>query len=684
MTLMTHLMTPDSGKKGKQIRKDLDALVKGLPKSATVEFVHAAEGDVYAVKLPAEVVKKGKVEGLVVGGVKRWMALDRPPYYWMRPKVGKAVKGKPDYSKVEQGQLLLAETKPRRYTLLLPVIAGDYRASLKGQKGSVTLNWEGGLEDPAALELLMVVEGREPFEMIRLAMGVLRDRIHSFRLMEEKASVVPEGLGWCTWDAFYQDVTEAKVMEGLKSFRDKGVPLHWCILDDGWLTHENEQLSAFQADKKKFPHGLGRMIEHAVGEGLVRHFGVWHAFQGYWAGVKADSEVGRRYRTVANKGNIRPWNPAEIKELNLVHPDDAHRFYNDFHSFLRRQGVEMVKIDGQSATEVFTAGKLGRVKTMRKLQQACQASALLNFEGRMIHCMAHGSDVLMNMLGTSLFRNSDDFFPNKPESHGRHVFDNALNAYLTHTVGEPDWDMFWSGHPEGWFHAAARALSGGPVYVSDKPGEQNSELLWSLLNDFGGINQVERTGLPLRSRLFVDAPAGEGLMAIHNRTRSGHTLIGVFNCTREGKAIKDLIDPAEIPGYSSEDAVLRSHRTGKVTLLKEGDKHAFECELAPLGWDIFTIAPMVDKGFAALGIEGKLVPSAAILAGVPTEHGTYRVAFNSGGRALIYCAKPPKILDISGLLHHRVRSGETGYDKKTKVLWVDLPHGGDVVLEVGM
>ena len=34
---------------------------------------------------------------------------------------------------------------------------------------------------------------------------------------------------------------------------------------------------------------------------------------------------------------------------------------------------------------------------------------------------------------------------------------------------QPDWDMFQSGHRMGALHAAGRAVSGGPVYVSDKP-----------------------------------------------------------------------------------------------------------------------------------------------------------------------------------------------------------------------
>jgi raffinose synthase len=39
----------------------------------------------------------------------------------------------------------------------------------------------------------------------------------------------------------------------------------------------------------------------------------------------------------------------------------------------------------------------------------------------------------------------------------------------------PDWDMFHSKHKSAELHGAARAIGGCPIYVSDVPGEHNSE-----------------------------------------------------------------------------------------------------------------------------------------------------------------------------------------------------------------
>ncbi|CAG8723045.1 4503_t:CDS:2, partial [Scutellospora calospora] len=63
-----------------------------------------------------------------------------------------------------------------------------------------------------------------------------------------------------------------------------------------------------------------------------------------------------------------------------------------------------------------------------------------------------------------LFRNSDDYFPNIDESHTWHIYVNSINSLWTSTMFSIlDWDMFQSHHRFGEYHAAARAISGGPL-----------------------------------------------------------------------------------------------------------------------------------------------------------------------------------------------------------------------------
>ncbi|RHZ87099.1 hypothetical protein Glove_40g15 [Diversispora epigaea] len=77
-----------------------------------------------------------------------------------------------------------------------------------------------------------------------------------------------------------------------------------------------------------------------------------------------------------------------------------------------------------------------------------------------------------------ILRNSDDFFPHVYDSHPWHIYVNTMNNIWTSLLNcIPDWDMFQSHHKFGEFHAAARAISGGPIYISDPPNQHNVEIL---------------------------------------------------------------------------------------------------------------------------------------------------------------------------------------------------------------
>jgi hypothetical protein len=68
---------------------------------------------------------------------------------------------------------------------------------------------------------------------------------------------------------------------------------------------------------------------------------------------------------------------------------------------------------------------------------------------------------------TAVARASDDFYPRDASSHTVHIANVAYNSVFLGEVIQPDWDMFQSNHPAALLHAAARAVSGGAIYVSD-------------------------------------------------------------------------------------------------------------------------------------------------------------------------------------------------------------------------
>jgi hypothetical protein len=97
----------------------------------------------------------------------------------------------------------------------------------------------------------------------------------------EQPPAFVDQFGWCTWDAFYRDVSHERVKEGLASFRAGGVSPRLVILDDGWQATSKrptgeERLTALDANDK-FPGGLAPTVRLAKEDFGVRTFLVWHA-----------------------------------------------------------------------------------------------------------------------------------------------------------------------------------------------------------------------------------------------------------------------------------------------------------------------------------------------------------------------------------------------------------------------
>ena len=61
-----------------------------------------------------------------------------------------------------------------------------------------------------------------------------------------------------------------------------------------------------------------------------------------------------------------------------------------------------------------------------------------------------------------------------------------------------------SKHPAAELHAAARVVSGGPLYVSDYPGAHDFDLLRRLVLPDGSILRALLPGRPTRDSLFAD------------------------------------------------------------------------------------------------------------------------------------------------------------------------------------
>ncbi|XP_068665410.1 probable galactinol--sucrose galactosyltransferase 2 [Aristolochia californica] len=514
----------------------------------------------------------------------RLLCLFRFKIWWMIPRFGRACSEIPC-----ETQLLLLEAREDSaigeqpvdsnmentfYILFLPVLDGEFRASLQGSPtNELQFCVESGdpnVQCTQSLEAVFMNSGDNPFELLNDSVKILESHKGTFSRLDKKK--IPRNLdwfGWCTWDAFYTDVNPRGIDEGLRSLSEGGTPARFLIIDDGWQhifdelgreglpilegtqfacrlvdIKENKKFQNINYDNNEFAdlHDFVKFIKEKYGLNYVY---MWHALAGYWGGVLPSSEHMKKYnpklkypiQSPGNVGNLRDvaMDSLEKYGVGIIDPTKIYDFYNDLHSYLASKGVDGVKVDVQNLIETLGAGYGGRVSLTRQYQKALEDSVARNFrENNLICCMNHNSDYIFSSKKSAVARASEDFMPREPTLQTLHVASVSFNSLLLGEIVVPDWDMFHSNHVTAEFHGAARAIGGCGVYVSDKPGQHDFKILKKLVLPDGSVLRARYAGRPTRDCLFDDPVMdGKSLLKIWNMNKfSG--VIGVFNCQGAG------------------------------------------------------------------------------------------------------------------------------------------------------
>ncbi|KMU73335.1 raffinose synthase [Coccidioides immitis RMSCC 3703] len=457
-----------------------------------------------------------------------------------------------------------------------------------------------------------------------------------------------DGLAYCTWNSLGQSLTEEKILNALDTLKVNNINVVNLIIDDNWQSLDNKGKSQFQrgwtrfeANEEGFPKGLKHAINSVRAKHPnIKHIAVWHALMGYWGGISPNGELVRNYKTKVVKKVDRVAGGTML----AIDPDDIHRFYDDFYSFLLAAGVDSVKTDAQFFLDTLD-NATDRARFTTAYQDAWSISLLRYFQARGISCMSQTPQIIFHsyLLTTKpriLLRNSDDFFPDIPSSHPWHIFCNAHNSLLTrHLNVIPDWDMFQTNHPYASFHGAARCISGGPIYITDEPGKHDFELINQMTAlSIDGTSVILRPSVP-GSTVDVYHNYNEGqLLKVGSYTgqaRTGSGMLGLFNISCQD--VSSLISILDFPGVNSgteTEYVVRAHSTGNVAIGPCDQSFLLSVGLEPRGWEILTAYPVhafsLDRKcsgseltrVAVLGLLDKMTGAAAIVGfDVDISHG---------------------------------------------------------------
>jgi len=169
-----------------------------------------------------------------------------------------------------------------------------------------------------------------------------------------------------------------------------------------------------------------------------------------------------------------------------------------------------------------------------------------------------------------------------------------------------DFDMFESINPNAGYHALARAINNGPVYITDKTGEHNFDVLSPLVYSDGKILRSGKPLLPVEDCLFQVRQI-KPFKAFSMDGNAG--LLGIWNCA-DSNEIKGYFKPLDVHNIKGDKFVVYEY-FGK-TVKVAGRDDEIPVTLNGFGYKLFYIIPLV-KNNAVIGLVNKYNAPAAIL-----------------------------------------------------------------------
>lgn len=574
-----------------------------------------------------------------------YMADNRYSEFWCRPDFGEDPTAVPP-----ETQHFIYRKTDGTWGVIVPVVSEDYKCVLEGTPDGLSaklFSWYSELTSCTGLAFVMA-EGEDPFALTEACVKYALELLNNGCILREQRRYpeVFEYLGWCSWDALQIRVSEDGLIEKCDEFKEKNIPVKWAIIDDMWaeiakfngakydtrgdmfkLMHSSSMYD-FEASYTRFPNGLAHAIDRIHSYGIK--VGMWHPTTGYWYGLDPEGEAYKKLKpytfTTADGRIIGDWH-----ELN------AFGYFNTIHSFFKKCGADFLKVDNQSMTRRFYKGVESVGSVTHTWHRGLEASVGLNFDNTMINCMGMASEDMWNRAYSSISRCSDDFQPENRPWFTKHILQCTYNSILQGQFYWNDYDMWWTDDTQAAKNSLLRAVSGGPIYVSDEIGRSRAELLKPLAFDDGRILRCDRSGMPTVDCLTVNPETSDKPLKIQNITKDSG-VIAAFNITKEQNKVTGTVTASDIPGLISGSGrfAVYEHFTGEYRIISAEESIEFSLENID-DFRLFIFVPYIDH-FAAIGRIDKFIAPAAITQKIGEnvtlyENGKY--AYIKDGRLIV-------------------------------------------------
>lgn len=557
---------------------------------------------------------------------KSYCAVTMYSEYWSHPKFGNDLKTVP-----ARTQGLIVEKKNGMFCVFLPMVSEYYKCDLQGEEAGLSAVLYTGYDKlnrckaPAFCYMEGSADnGNDPFAMLqacaKAGMEALGQGGHV--RAERRYPELFEYLGWCSWDAMQIRVSEDGLLQKCTEFVQKQIPVRWAILDDMWadirefwgadyqsfgdmcqLMHASS-LYDFEADPIRFPEGLKHCIDRMKEMGMT--VGMWHPVTGYWRGINPEGPLFAKIKDLLIQRPDGRWIPSP-------EPGKLFLFYQKFHSFLRACGAEFVKIDYQSCLNTLYRGIEPIGVTAKTMQTAIEASAGAYFDGNLINCMGMASENMWNRTVSNISRCSDDFKPEDRAWFTKHITQCAYNSLVQGQFCTCDWDMWWTDDGQAVKNSVLRAISGGPIYISDQIGRSKKEILSPLILDDGRILRCDRPAMPAKCNLTNDPEHTKGAMLVQNTCCNGKAgVVAAFNLHADDTEAAGCFGAADIYGLiPAAQYAVYEYFTGEWCILDALNVYRFTLENQD-AFRLYLVVPYLEER-AVFGIIDKMIAPKTIV-----------------------------------------------------------------------
>lgn len=464
---------------------------------------------------------------------------------------------------------------------------------------------------PKQAPLLLAEQDSSVYKVLHRSYQSLTDNkeIASSKARKEKRYFEAfDYLGWCTWEHYHFDIDETKIIGDLNTIAASGIPVRYVLIDDGHLiSNKGQQLTSLLPNLERFPNGWRTIMDRRKENG-IKWFGLWHSLSGYWMGIAPQNELPDSIKRTlyAHNGSMLPG------------PDGKkiHSFYQSYVSTLKGYGFDFLKVDNQSFTLPLYMGGTQVVEQAKACNLALEEATHQQQVGLM-NCMAQNILNIDHTTYSSVARVSIDYKKYNENMAKSHLYQSYTNTLLQGQTVWPDHDMFHSSDSIcGSLMARSKAISGGPVYLSDSPAEFVKANIEPLIDSSGKLFRPNAPAVPTPESILTNAlQDGKSYRVIAPTGDEALSLICYnLNTSPNAQTVTARISKADFP--TKERVLLYDWHTRQATELTT-DR---EIALKEFSDHLFHLCPIRD-GWAVIGLQDKYLSPATvhILARTPQQ-----------------------------------------------------------------